>query len=276
MTDDLSPTVTIQAGRRSLASELVEAWRYRDVGIVLGTRDIKVRYKQTVFGIGWAVLQPLLAMLVFSVVFGRLARLSSDGAPYPAFAYAGILPWTLVSSIVSGAAASLVANERLITRVYFPRILIPLSVLGYTVLDFALALALAVPLIAFLHPHVGVQLLLVPGVLCGLLLCGVGCGLFLAALNVTYRDVRHAVPFALQIWMFASPVVYSATIVPERFRTVAALNPLYGLITAFRGGLLGTPIDYPALTVSIVVSVAVFLGGTLYFVRVQHRFADIV
>lgn len=276
MTNNPLTTITIEAGRRSLVSELVEAWRYRDVGLMLGTRDIKVRYKQTVFGVGWAVLQPLLAMLVFSIVFGRLAKLGSDGTPYPVFAYAGILPWALVSSIVSGAASSLVANERLITKVYFPRILIPLSVLGYAMLDFALALALAVPLVAFLHPHVGFQLLLVPWVLVGLLLCAVGCGLFLAALNVTYRDVRHAVPFALQIWMFASPVVYSASIVPEGFRAVAALNPLYGLITAFRGGLLGTPVDYPALVISFVVSALVFLGGMLYFARVAHRFADIV
>jgi lipopolysaccharide transport system permease protein len=243
---------------------------------MLGRRDIKVRYKQTVFGIGWAVLQPLLAMAVFSIVFGRFARLSSDGTAYPVFAYVGILPWTLVSSIVSGASASLVANERLITKVYFPRLLIPLSVLGYSLLDFALAGALAIPLIAYFHPQLSIQLLCLPIVLGGFLLCGVGCGLFLAALNVTYRDVRHAVPFALQIWMFASPVVYSASIVPERFRLVAAINPLYGLITAFRGGLLGTPVDGMALGISIAASGALFVAGLLYFLHVQHRFADIV
>lgn len=276
MTENLPAVIEIDAGQTSPAQELSDVWRYRDVGLVLGARDIKVRYKQTVIGIGWAILQPLLAMLVFSVVFGRFANLSSDGAPYPIFVYLGILPWTLVSSIVSGASLSLVANERLITKVYFPRVLIPLSVVGYSLLDFGVALLLTIPLLVFFQFQLGWTTLFLPLVLVGLLLCAIGCGIFLAALNVKYRDVRHAVPFAMQIWMFASPVVYSASIVPEKYRLAAAVNPLYGLITAFRGGLLGTPVDGTIVTVSMVASVILFVAGLFYFMHVQHHFADIV
>jgi lipopolysaccharide transport system permease protein len=276
MSSDASPETLIEAGRRSLPAELADLWRYRDVGLVLGSRDIKIRYRQTLFGVGWAVLQPLLALIVFSIVFGRFAGLSSDGAPYPVFAYAGILPWTMVASVVSGAALSLVANERLITKVYFPRLLIPLSVVGYALLDFLIALVLVVPLLGYYRIAVSIHVLALPAVVVLLLLCGIGCGLFLAALNVKYRDVRHAVPFALQIWMFASPVVYSTSIVPERFLHLAALNPMVGLIGAFRSCLLGTPADLGVVAISAAVGVLVFIIGLAFFLRVQTRFADIV
>ena len=276
MNQEAAPEVLIEAGRRSPLAELVDLWRYRDVGFVLGVRDIKIRYKQTIFGIGWAILQPLLAVLVFSVIFGRFAKLSSDGVAYPVFAYTGILPWSLVASIVSGAALSLVANERLITKVYFPRMLIPISVLGYSFLDFALALVFAVPFLVIYHIPISGPFWLLPPILVIIVLCGLGCGFFLAALNVKYRDVRHAVPFALQIWMFASPVVYSATIVPERFRDLAALNPMYGLISAFRHCLIGTPVDLPTVVISSVVGIAWFIVGLVFFLRVQTHFADIV
>ena len=257
-------------------AELEDLWRYRDVGLVLGARDIKVRYRQTLFGVGWAILQPLLALAVFSVVFGRFAGLSSDGAPYPVFAYAGILPWTLVAGIVSGSALSLVANERLITKVFFPRLLIPLSVLGYALLDFVLAFVVAVPLLAVYRIPVSSRLLALPLVVALLVLCSVGFGLLLAALNVKYRDVKHAIPFILQIWMFASPVVYSASIVPPKYQLVAAFNPMVGLISAFRGCLMATPVNLEVVAVSTLVSGLVFIIGLAFFLRVQSQFADIV
>jgi lipopolysaccharide transport system permease protein len=276
MNHDTAHEVLIEAGRRSPAAELVDLWRFRDVGFVLGARDIKIRYKQTIFGVGWAILQPLAALVVFSVIFGRFAGLDSDGVAYPVFAYSGILPWTLVSSIVSGAALSLVANERLITKVYFPRMLIPVSVLGYSLLDFVLALVFAVPILVIYRTPVAGPIWLVPPVVAIMVLCALGCGLFLAALNVKYRDVRHAVPFALQIWMFASPVVYSTTMVPEHLRHFAALNPMYGLIAGFRHCLLGTPIDPLVVTISAITGGLLFVAGLIFFFHVQTHFADIV
>lgn len=268
--------IVIEPGRRRLREEIADLLHYRDLLYFLTRRDLSVRYKQTVLGVLWAILQPLLTMIVFSVFLGNLAAVPSDGVPYPVFAYLGLLPWTYFSSAVTRGAMSLVAHANLLGKVYFPRVLIPLSAALSALVDFAIAAVILVGIMLYfdMFPAPASVLLLPLALLTAFLALGVG--MWLAALNVRYRDVQHATPFLMQIWMFATPVVYPNSLVPEAYRVWFHLNPMAGIIGAYRGAVLGTPIDWQGLSISSVAAL-VFLGlGIWQFRRMDRFFADVV
>jgi lipopolysaccharide transport system permease protein len=272
-----APTLVIEPSGRFPRISVRELWAYRGLLFFLVWRDIKVRYAQTVLGAGWAVLQPVAAALVFTVVFGVLARIPSDGVPYPVFALAALVPWTYFSTALTGSSNSLVANTNLITKVYFPRLVIPLAPVLAGLVDFGVALAvmLAVMLGYGMAPAAS-ALVLVPLLVLVMVLTAAGIGCWLSALNIRYRDVRHVVPFLVQLWMYASPIVYPASLVPERWRALYALNPMTGVIEGFRAALLGTPGPaWSTLAISLAVGAALFASGALYFRKTERVFADV-
>jgi lipopolysaccharide transport system permease protein len=259
---------------------LREIWQFRDLLYFLIWRDVKVRYKQTVLGAAWALLQPLLMMIVFTLFFGRMAGVSSGDLPYPVFAFAGLLPWTFFATAIASAGNSVVGSERLITKVYFPRLAVPFASVGAAVADFGVACVLLMGLIAWwgIAPDLG--LLAAPFIFALIFLAAIGVGTLLAALNVAYRDFRYVIPFLVQLWMFATPTVYmqpSADGTGGRFvQALLALNPLTGLIAAFRASVLGTPIPWDALALSSVAVFGVCLLGCYYFRKMEDSFADII
>jgi lipopolysaccharide transport system permease protein len=260
-----------------LGLRIAELWHYRDLLLTLALRNIQIRYKQALLGGLWAVLQPTASAVLFAVVFGRFLDVKADAeTPYLLFAYTGMLAWLFFAAIVSGAAVSLVDNAYLVTKVYFPRILVPASVAGYALLD----LLVAVPVLLLLMIHYdrlpGTAVLLAVPVLLGILVCGLGAGVMLSALTVKYRDFRFVMPFLLQLWLFSSPVVYPPSAVPEKYRDFMALNPMYGLLGALRTALLDAPFDARSLGISALVAVTTSLLGLCYFRRVEDEFADIV
>jgi lipopolysaccharide transport system permease protein len=289
-----------------------ELWRYRELLWFLAVRDVKVRYKQTLLGAAWAVLQPAMMMLVFTVFLGRLARVPSADLPYPLFVYAGLLPWTFFATAVANAGNSVVGSERLITKIYFPRLAIPFAAVGAAVIDFGIAMALLVGMMIWYRIQPGPWVWLAPLILALLTLAALGIGALLAALNVAYRDFRYVIPFFLQLWMFATPTVYLATAadepaseavsaesiaastspdggrpnvsgshrhdpgIPDWIKEVLRLNPLTGLIAVFRAAVLGGPISLGRLAWSSAGCIAFFVTGCLYFRRVEDSFADII
>jgi lipopolysaccharide transport system permease protein len=263
-----------QAGSRSL--NFRELWAYRNLFHVLVARDVKIRYKQTVLGFAWAIIQPVMIMVVFSIFFGQLAQIPSDGFPYPIFVYTALLPWTFFQSAVTHAANSVVGSSALVSRVYFPRLIIPLASIGSSFVDFLIAAAILLLLMIYYGVGWGLNLLAVPILILGIILTALGIGTFVAALNVAYRDFRYIVPYVLQLWLIASPVVYSASLVPEHWQWIFHLNPMAGIIEGFRSAFLGKPFDVIALTISHVVAIIVFLAGVAYFDKVERRFADII
>ena len=269
------PLTVIDASDGVSSQLLVELVRYRELLGFLIWRDIKVRYKQTVLGGAWAILQPLLSMVIFSVVFGRLAGLDSDGVPYPLFAYAALVPWTYFSTTVGQATNSLVDQERLLTRVYFPRALMPAAPVLGGLLDFGIAFSLLLVLQSYYGVAPGAALVLLPAFILLAVVAALGLGLWLSAMNVEYRDVRYVIPFLLQVMLFASPVVYSSTLVPDRWRFLLGLNPMAGVIEGFRWTLfdLSSP-SWPLIAVSVIVSVSLLGTGWLYFARMERTFAD--
>lgn len=266
----------IEPGRGWRNLDLKELWAYRELLWVLAARDIKVRYKQTVLGIAWAVLQPVLTMVVFSVIFGRLANIPSDGYPYPIFVYAALLPWMFFAGAVASAASSVVGSANLVTKIYFPRLIIPLSSIGSGLLDFVLASIVLLVLMYVYDVAWTVNLLAVPLLVLMLCIVSLGIGTWLAALNVAYRDFRYVVPFMLQLWMFATPVVYPATLVPERFHWLLFLNPMAGIVDGFRAAFLGAPFNSTGLFASLAIGLSVFFAGAMYFAKVERRFADVI
>jgi lipopolysaccharide transport system permease protein len=256
---------------------LSEVWKYRELFYFLTKRDIKVRYKQTVLGGLWAVIQPLFTMVVFTLFFGRLAKIPSDGIPYPIFVYAGLLPWTYFANALSASGNSLVGSASLITKVYFPRLIITGSASLAGLLDFFIAMLVLGFLMIYYQFLPGSGLVLFP-VLVGLtFLCAVGVGLWLSALNVQYRDIRYVIPFLIQLWMFVSPVIYPISMVDEKFRWLLALNPMGGLIKAYRASLLGyMPIDWFLLGISAGMIIFILLSGICYFRRMEKTFADVI
>lgn len=268
--------ITIEAGRRPLAEEIVDLLHFRDLLYFLTRRDLSVRYRQTVLGVLWAILQPLLTMIVFSVFLGGLAGVPSDGVPYPVFAYLGLLPWTYFSSSVGRGAMSLVGHANLLGKVYFPRVLIPLSATLSALVDFAIAAAILVGIMLYYRVFPATSsILLVPLSLLTALL-SLGVGTWLAALNVRYRDVQHATPFLMQIWMFATPVVYPGSLVPESYRAWFHLNPMAGIIAAYRSSVLGTPLDWQGLSISCAATLVFLALGVWQFRRMDRFFADVV
>ena len=256
-----------------------ELWEYRELLYFLVWRDVKIRYKQTVLGGLWAILQPLLSMLVFTAVFGKLARIPSDGIPYPVFVYCGLLPWTFFANALTGASNSLVGSAHLITKVYFPRLMVPAAATVSGLLDFAVAFPILLALMAWSGVPVAsspTSLLALPLLVLLAALLALGVGTWLAALNVRYRDVRYAIPFLVQVWMFATPIVYPMSLAPERYRWVIALNPMAGVVEGFRAAVLGRPMPIEALAVGIMAAFVFLVAGLGYFRHVERTFADVV
>jgi len=266
----------IEPSREWRSLDLKELWAYRELLWVLTERDIRVRYAQTSVGVAWAVLQPLLLMVVFSVFFGRLARVPSDGIPYPLFAYSALLPWTFFTSALTSSANSVAASAHLISKVYFPRLIIPLASIGSWLVDFLIAMTILLGLMVYYQMGWTWSLLWLPLLVAALVFAALGIGTLLAALTASYKDVRHVIPFALQFWMFATPIVYPASLVPADWRWLLNLNPMTGLIEAFRAVFVGRALDSTSLAVSVAVALVMFVAGVAYFERVQRRFADVV
>jgi lipopolysaccharide transport system permease protein len=269
--------VTIEPSKGLVGIDWKDLWSYRELLYFLAWREIKVRYKQTALGAIWAILQPLLTMVIFSVFFGRLAKMPSDGLPYPIFVLTGLVPWIFFSNGLSQAANSVVNSSNLVSKVYFPRILIPVASVASGVVDFAIAFALlALGTVWYGILPTARTLLLIPFFLLAATVC-LGVGLWLAALNVQYRDIRHAVPFMVQIWLFATPIAYPSSLLHEPWRTVYGLNPMVGVVEGFRWALLGkTPQPGPLIGVSAVLAVVLLVTGTIYFRQVERKFADII
>jgi lipopolysaccharide transport system permease protein len=253
---------------------LGQLWAYRELGLTLSLRDLQLRYRQTLLGVAWAVLQPLAAGVAFSWVFGQVAGLPSDGLPYPVFVLAGVVLWFFISTAVSAAADSLVQHTDLVTRVWFPRLLAPIAAVLASVVDLLIGLVLLIPVMAAYEVAPPLQLLTLPLWLVGAVLLAMAAGFWFAAANVLYRDVRYALPFLLQLWLFVSPVVFPTSLVDEPWRYLFSLNPAVGVIDGFRWAVLGAPAPGPELAVSIASLFLLLFGGALYFRSVERIFAD--
>ncbi|MDY6853514.1 MAG: ABC transporter permease [Thermodesulfobacteriota bacterium] len=257
--------------------DLKELWNYRELLYFLTKRDIKVRYKQTVLGGLWAIIQPVFAMVVFTFFFGRLAKMPSDGVPYPIFVYAGLVPWTYFANSISASGNSLVGNANLITKVYFPRLIVPASASLAGLLDFFIAMLVLGGMMIYYQFVPSFNLLLFPVLLLLTFICAVGAGLWLSALNVQYRDIRYVIPFLVQIWMFISPVIYPVSMVKEKYQWLLAINPMGGVIKAYRASLLGyLPVDWFLLGISTAIIFLLFISGLYYFSRMEKAFADVI
>ncbi|HYP27182.1 MAG TPA: ABC transporter permease [Blastocatellia bacterium] len=270
------PLVVIEPHRSWVALNLRDLWAYREVFYFLMWRDIKVRYKQTAFGIAWAIIQPLFLMFVFAFFFGKLVRVASDGAPYPIWVYVGILPWTFFSNALANGGNSLIGNSNLITKVYFPRLLIPSAAIAAGLLDFSIAFALLLAFIPFYGLGLTWGMLMLPPLVLLVTVLALAVGTWTAALNARYRDVRHALPFAIQLWMFATPIIYPLSIVPDEYRWVIALNPLTGIVEGFRAALFGWPFDWAALGFSTAVTILLLVFFVYVFRRMESSFADVI
>jgi lipopolysaccharide transport system permease protein len=255
---------------------LREVWAHRELLYFFVWRDLKVRYKQTAFGAAWAVLQPLLLMAIFSATLGRVANIGPEGTPYPLFVFAGLVPWTLFASSLAGASNSLVMGEAIITKVYFPRLLMPFASVGSFLLDFLISLAALAVVMAWFGVVPTAAVVWLPAFTALDIVTALGVGTFLAAVNVRYRDVKYVVPFLVQLWMFASPVVYRSGLIPEQWRTVFALNPMTGVVEGFRWSLIGGPAPDATVAASAAAAFAVLLLALVYFRRVERTFADVI
>jgi len=271
------PTITLRPPAGWTGLGLHELKEYRDLLYFLVWRDIKVRYKQTALGAAWAVLQPFLLMVIFSVFLGRLVGVPSEGVPYPIFAYSALVPWTLFASSLMASSETLVGNASLVSKVYFPRLILPIAAAGSFVLDFFVAFAILIVLMAVYGITPTVNVLCVPLFSLLALLAAIGVGLWFAALNVKYRDVRHAVPLLVQVWLFATPIAYPSSLVPAAWRWAYGLNPMAGVVEGFRWALLGTPApSFGMIAVSTAVTIVALFGGLVYFRRAERGFADLI
>lgn len=269
--------VRIRASRGWVSLRIRELWDYRELLYFLVWRDIKVRYRQTVLGIAWAVIQPFLTMVVFSVFFGRLARVPSDGVPYPIFTFAGLVPWAFFANGLSQASNSVVGSAALVQKVYFPRLVLPIATVFTGIIDFAIAFVVLLGLMGYYGLAPTRHAIWLPLLLLLALVTSLGVGLWLAALNVAYRDVKHAVPFLTQFWLFATPIAYPSTMLAEPWRTVYGFNPMVGVVEGFRWALLRTnTAPGPQVVVSAIVGLAVLAGGLFCFRRMERTFADLV
>ncbi len=259
------------------AINLSELWRYRELLFFLAWRDVKVRYKQTVLGAAWAIIQPVMTMIVFTIFFGRLGGLANhvEGA-YSVFVYAALLPWTFFATTVSQSGQSVVSSSNLISKVYFPRLIVPMAAVGGGLVDFAISMSVMFGLMIAFGVGLSFQLLLIPLLTFALILAAVGVGSLLAALIVAYRDFRYVITFLVQLWMFASPVAYPLDVIPDHWRAIYALNPMVGIISAFRSSFLGQTFHWDCILISTCSTLALFFCGMIYFRRTEQRFADII
>ncbi len=269
--------IVIEPQRRRFFQGLDELVEYRELLFSLVWRDIKVRYKQTAIGVAWAILQPVLTMVVFSIFFGRLAQVPSDGHPYPIFVYAALLPWQLFAYALTESSNSLVSNQQLISKVYFPRLVVPIAAVIAGLVDFAMAFLVLVAMLLYYRITSGWAIVLLPLFLILATLTALAVGLWLSALNVKYRDVRYTIPFLTQFWLFATPIAYPSSLVPEQWRAFLGLNPMAGVVEGFRWALLGqTAPEVGLMAVSLVIVLILFTGGICYFRSVERTFADVI
>jgi lipopolysaccharide transport system permease protein len=268
--------LTIKPRRGWQPVDVQELFLYHELLAFLMWRDIKIRYRQTLLGGLWAVLQPLIAMLIFTVVFNRLAGVKSDGPPYPLFAFAGLAPWTFFSTAVSQSSNSLVMNHQLVSKVYFPRVFIPIGAVGALLMDLLLSLVLLFVMMLIYRWPITASVALLPIFIVGAVLAASGVGLTLSALNVSFRDVKYAVPFLIQMGIFVTPVIYPIRYIPARWQILMGLNPMTGVVLGFRHALLGASASWGVMGLSLGVSVALFIFGLLVFRRMERRFADII
>jgi len=270
------PLVVIEPTRSWVAIDLRDLWAYRELLYFLTWRDVKVRYKQTALGIVWVVLQPLLSTLIFTIFLGKLARVPSDGLPYPLFVFAAMLPWTFLSSAVTSCSTSLVGNANLITKIYFPRLLMPAASVAARMLDFGIAFIILIALMIYYGAAITTTILLLPLLVILVVLLALGLGIWVAGLNVKYRDVGVMLPVGLQLWMFASPVVYPSSLVPAKYRWLYNLNPLAGILDGFRSALFAGEINWLALGISTIFIFALLVYSAYAFRRMEKGFADVI
>lgn len=271
------PSVRIEPTDGWVGLQLSEIWRYRELAMFLVWRDIMVRYKQTALGVAWAVLQPFFTMLVFSIFFGRLAKIPSDGVPYPLYAFAALVPWTYFGGAMTLSSNSLVGNANLIKKVYFPRLIVPISVVLSGLADLVMAFLMLLAMMAYYGVAPGPGLATAPLFVLLAVATSLGVGLWLSALNVEYRDVRYVVPFLTQFWMFATPIVYPSSLVPPSWRTAYGLNPMVGVIDGFRWAVLGAPeLSATTLAASSASALVLLVSGAFYFRRMERTFADMI
>ena len=278
MTDKMeSNTIIIRPGHGWAALNLKDLWIYRELIYFMTWRDLKVRYKQTLLGASWAILQPFLTMVVFSIFFGELAKVPSDNVPYPIFSYTALLPWTLFSKALQDASKSLVSSSHMITKIYFPRIILPLASILAGVVDFIIAFLVLLGMMWYYQIVPNINIWTLPLFVLLALTTAIGVGLWLSALNVLYRDINYATHFITQFWLFITPIAYPASMVPEQWKLVYALNPMAGVVEGFRWALLGSS-NPPGLTLLVSISVALLLliSGLFYFKRMERLFADMV
>lgn len=270
------PVITIKPSKSWVAIDLADLWAYRELLYLLIWRELKARYKQTVMGVAWVIMQPLMTTIIFTIFFSKLARIESDGIPYPIFAYAGLLPWSFFASSVTNSSSSLVANAPLITKVYFPRLILPGATIGARLVDFAVAFVLLIGMMIYYNVALTLNILMLFPLIVLVTLLALGVGMWTAALNVRYRDVGVALPVALQLWMFASPILYPLSLVPEKYRAVYMLNPMVGITEGFRSALFGLAFNRRALIFSVVVMLVLLVYSAYVFRRMEKSFADLV
>ena len=270
------PFVVIQPTRNWRFVSLKDLWAYRELLFFLTWRDVKVRYKQTALGAAWAILQPLFMMIIFTIFFGRLAGVDSAGIPYPLFALAGLVPWTFFSNAITASGNSLVGSANLISKVYFPRLIVPAAAMLAGLVDFALAFLLFCVMMVYYRVAPTIQVLFLPVLIVMTALFALGVGTWMSALNVKYRDVRFALPFLIQLWLFVSSVILPSSALPQKYRWLLMLNPMSGIIEGYRSALFGLPFDWPAIATAAVITVAVLAYAIYSFARVERSFADII
>jgi lipopolysaccharide transport system permease protein len=271
------PVIRIEPSRGWISLKLRDLWEYRELLYFLIWRDVKIRYKQTALGAAWAIIQPFFTMVIFSIFFGKLARVPSDGIPYPIFAYAALVPWSFFSHGLNHSSNSLVSSAQLIKKVYFPRLIVPIAAVVSGVFDFILAFIVLLGMMLYYDVVPTANVVWLPAFLLLALITSLGVGLWLSTLNVEYRDVRHAVPFITQFWLFATPIAYPSTLLSEPWRTLYGLNPMVGVVEGFRWSLLGTDTQPGAMIlVSSLMALAILIAGAFYFRRMEKTFADVV
>jgi lipopolysaccharide transport system permease protein len=276
-TPEPRPTVIIEPRRGLLHLDLAAIWQHRVLLYFIVWRDLKIRYKQSVIGIGWVVLQPLVSMVIFTVIFGHFAKLPSDGIPYPIFAYCALLPWTYFAGALGRCSASVVGDAHLVSKVYFPRLILPLAGTISGLVDFTVSFVLLMGMMMWYEIDITWRLLTLPVFLVFAQATALAVGLWLSALNVRYRDVGHTIPFLVQIWMFVSPVVYPVSMIPEKYRLIYSLNPMAGVIEGFRWALLGKAApDFSVMAGSALVVLVLLAGGLVFFRNMEQTFADVV
>ena len=270
------PLVVIQPSKRWSLLSLKDIWAYRELLFFLTWRDVKVRYKQTALGAAWAILQPLFMMIIFTIFFGRLAGVASSGIPYPLFALAGLVPWTFFSNAITASGNSLVGSANLITKVYFPRLIVPAAAMLAGLVDFVLAFVLLILLMLYYRTPFNVQMLFLPVLVLLTATFALAVGTWMSALNVKYRDVRFALPFVIQLWLFISSVILPSSSVPQKWRWLLLLNPMSAIIEGYRSALFGLPFEWPALGIAAVLTILALLYAIYAFGRVERSFADII